>query len=131
MFVCRDTSGVLLLTRHKESAKWLANLFQQRKVIKKYWSVNYQVNLVGVSLCCMILLFCRAITVGAPQHWSGKQEQCMCWILRYHINLYLMKFGVIRFHQELSLSQGRDYVWRQSFHEQGVCVCVSTIIIEA
>lgn len=31
------TSGVLLLTRHKEAAKWMAQLFKQRAIVRTYW----------------------------------------------------------------------------------------------
>ena len=33
----RDTSGVLLLTRHQDAARRLAELFKERKIVKKYW----------------------------------------------------------------------------------------------
>jgi len=36
-FVIRNTSGVLLLTRHTEAARKLAELFKNRRIIKKYW----------------------------------------------------------------------------------------------
>lgn len=38
-FSNRTTSGVLILTRHKAAAQWIAQLFHQQKIIKKYWLV--------------------------------------------------------------------------------------------
>lgn len=39
----KATSGVLLLSRHKAAARWVAQLFHQQKIIKKYWVITVNV----------------------------------------------------------------------------------------
>ena len=61
---CRNTSGIVLLTRHADAAKNIATLFREHKIIKKYWSVECYVT-AGVQCVC-VSVHHRAITVGEP-----------------------------------------------------------------
>ena len=47
----RGTSGVLLLTRHKAAAAWIAQLFKEQKIIKKYWYLRLHVIVVNSVSC--------------------------------------------------------------------------------
>ena len=65
----RDTSGVILLSRNSDAARRLANLFQERRVKKKYWSVTYWE--CGRNAMFFKDLVCRAITVSVPSNLQG------------------------------------------------------------